>query len=247
MSWEQQLEVEVAGLTRALGEAAVEIRVWKKERGGSSGSFQGLEVVRVVAGMSIAGFCRLIGMPERAWRRWQAKARRAEPSMGRWPQPARQAARSLVTTHALAKPEWGHRKIWAMTRHDWHKLSQATVLRLLRDDHLILPSELRQAASKAHQRPQSCIHETPTGPVPGVAAGSCSRSRPPRVGFGGSRGAGTGTHHTSTLGISRRLRTSMTRSRRSSSSWPTMSACSGIRSSIPAPSTRAPVCCYPWS
>ena len=36
----QQLEAEVAELTQALGEAAVEIRVWKKERRGSPGSFR---------------------------------------------------------------------------------------------------------------------------------------------------------------------------------------------------------------
>ncbi len=39
-SREQQLEAEVAELTQALGEAAVEIRVWKKERRGSPGSFR---------------------------------------------------------------------------------------------------------------------------------------------------------------------------------------------------------------
>lgn len=143
--WEQQLEVEVAGLTRALGEAAVEIRVWKKERGGSSGSFQDLEVIRVEAGMFTVRFCRLIGMPEHTWRRWRTKAKRA-------------------------KPEWGHRNIWAMTRHDGHKVSQATVLRLLRDHHLILPSELRQTASKAHQKPQSCINETPDRPCSGCGS-----------------------------------------------------------------------------
>lgn len=91
-----------------------------------------------------------------------------------------------------------------MTRHDGHKLSQATVLRLLRDDYLILPSELRQAASRARQGTAKAVFvKILDGPVPGVAAGSCPSSRPPRVGFGGSRGAGTGTHHTSTLGISR--------------------------------------------
>jgi hypothetical protein len=36
-SWEQQLEVEVAELTQALGEAAVEIRVWKKSAEGRLG------------------------------------------------------------------------------------------------------------------------------------------------------------------------------------------------------------------
>jgi DNA-binding transcriptional regulator YiaG len=34
-----------------------------------------IEVIRVQAGMSTARFCHLFDMPERTWRRWQAKAR----------------------------------------------------------------------------------------------------------------------------------------------------------------------------
>ena len=98
-------------------------------RGGPLGPFEDLEVIRVDAGMSTSRFCQLIDMPERTWRRWQARAKQSQPPKGPWPQPARDAARPLVVAHALAKPEWGHRKIWAMTRHDGHKVSQATVLR----------------------------------------------------------------------------------------------------------------------
>lgn len=56
---EQQLEAEVAELTQALGEAAVEIRVRRKVRGGSAGPFEDLEVIRVQAGMSTTRFCQL--------------------------------------------------------------------------------------------------------------------------------------------------------------------------------------------
>lgn len=136
----------------------------EEERGGSPGPFQDLEVIRVEAGMSTARFCRLIDMPERTWRRWQAKAKRAEPPKGRWPQPVRQAARPLVTKHALAKPEWGHRKIWAMTRHDGHKVSQATVLRLLRDDGLILPSEYTKQRRELAKDRKAVFAKPPTGP-----------------------------------------------------------------------------------
>ena len=52
----------------------------------------------------------MIDMPERTWRRWQAKARAGQQSKGPWPQPAGQAARGLATTHALAHPAWGHRR-----------------------------------------------------------------------------------------------------------------------------------------
>ena len=100
-------------------------------------------MIRVEAGMSTARFCHLIDMPERTWRRWQAKAKTDRPPKGPWPQPAREAARELARNHALAHPAWGHRKIWAMTRHDGHRVSQATVLRLLRDDVSIRASEGR--------------------------------------------------------------------------------------------------------
>ncbi len=94
--------------------------------------------------MPTSRFCKLTGVPERSYRRWQAKARADRPPKGPWPQPARDAARPLATKHALAHPAWGHRKIWAMTRHDGHRVSQATVLRLLRDDGLILNIRLSE-------------------------------------------------------------------------------------------------------
>ena len=103
-------------------------------------------------------------MPERTWRRWQSKARQEQPPKGPWPQPARDAARPLVTKHALAKPAWGHRKIWALTRHDGHKVSQATVLRLLRDDGLILPSEYQKQRRELAKDRKAAFAKNPTGP-----------------------------------------------------------------------------------
>ncbi|WP_230297938.1 hypothetical protein [Actinomyces provencensis] len=68
-------------------------------------------MICIEAGMSAARLCKLIDMPERTWRRWQAKAKREQPPKGPWPQPARDAARPLVVKHALAKSAWGHWKI----------------------------------------------------------------------------------------------------------------------------------------
>lgn len=66
--------------------------------------------------------------------------------------------------HALAKPAWGHRKIWAMTRHDGHKVSQATQLRLLRDDGLILPSEYQKQRRELAKDRKAALARNPTGP-----------------------------------------------------------------------------------
>jgi hypothetical protein len=77
---------EIDELKTALGEAHVELRMWRKSR--SSGwPFADLEVIRTEAGMSTARFCRLIDMPERTWRRWQARARVGVPVKGPWPAP----------------------------------------------------------------------------------------------------------------------------------------------------------------
>lgn len=106
----------------------------------------------------------MIDMPERTWRRWQAKARLDRGPKGPWPQPVRSAARDLVVGHALAKPAWGHRKIWALTRHDGHKVSQATVLRLLRDEGLLLASEYQKQRRELAADRRAAFAKTPDGP-----------------------------------------------------------------------------------
>ncbi|MGC0274234.1 IS3 family transposase [Pseudactinotalea sp. Z1739] len=100
--------------------------------------------------MPTSRFCAVIGVPERTWRRWQAKARQTRPPKRPWPRPVRENAREAARRHALAHPAWGHRKVWAMCRYEGHRVSQATVLRLLRGEGLILPAayqrERRQLA-----------------------------------------------------------------------------------------------------
>jgi len=121
-------------------------------------------VIRTEAGMSTARFCQLFDMPERTWRRWQAKARAGKQPKGPWPQPAREAAGRLAVQHALAHPAWGHRKVWAMVRHDRHVVSQATVLRLLRDEGLLLPAAYQRERRQLAQRRKAAFATDPTGP-----------------------------------------------------------------------------------
>lgn len=133
-------------------------------RGGQVGPFEDLEVIRVEVGMSTSRFCQLIDVPERTWRRWQAKTRSGGQAKGPWPQPARDAARERVLAHATKHPAWGHRKIWVMTRHDGHVVSEATVLRLLRDEGLILAAHYRRERRKLAQRRKAAFAKEPTGP-----------------------------------------------------------------------------------
>lgn len=90
-------------------------------------------MIRAQAGMSTSWFCQVFDVPERTWRRWQAKARAGQAPKGPWPRPVREPVRETVVAHALAHPAWGHRKVWAMVRHDGRRVSHATVLRLLRE------------------------------------------------------------------------------------------------------------------
>ena len=60
---EEQLEAQIEGLTQALGEAVVELRVRGEVSGGQAGPFEDLEVIRVESGMSTTRFCRLFDMP----------------------------------------------------------------------------------------------------------------------------------------------------------------------------------------
>jgi putative transposase len=121
-------------------------------------------VIRDEAGMSTTRFCRLIDMPERTWRRWQAAARAGARAKGPWPRPARAAVAEVAREHALAHPAWGHRKIWAMVRYDGHVTSEATVLRLLRDEGLILSADYQRERRQHAQRRKAAFAVEPTEP-----------------------------------------------------------------------------------
>jgi transposase InsO family protein len=114
--------------------------------------------------MPTSRWCEKFGVPERTWRRWQAKARADRPPKGPWPQPAREAVREVVVAHAAAHPAWGHRKVWAMARHDGCRISQATVLRLLREEGLILEANYQRERRKLAERRKAAFAKEPDGP-----------------------------------------------------------------------------------
>lgn len=121
-------------------------------------------MIRVEAGMPTTRFCKRLGVPERTWRRWQARAGRDLQPKGPWPRPVRQTVRACARKHALAHPAWGHRKIWAMCRYDGHQASPATVLRLLRDEGLLLEANYQRERRQHAQRRKAAFATPPTGP-----------------------------------------------------------------------------------
>jgi putative transposase len=114
--------------------------------------------------MPTARFCQLIGVPERTWRRWQAKQRGERPPRGPWPRPVRTGVREVVVAHAKAHPAWGHRKIWAMARHQGVTVSMSTVLRLLRGEGLLLTADYQRERRQLTAARKAAFCEPPTGP-----------------------------------------------------------------------------------
>ncbi|WP_203662999.1 integrase core domain-containing protein [Actinocatenispora rupis] len=121
-------------------------------------------MIRVEAGMPTTRFCELVGVPERTWRRRQARARAGHRAKGPWPRPARERVRAAARRHALAHPAWGHRKVWAMCRHDGLRVSQASVLRLLRDEGLLLEANYQRERRQLAARSKAAFATEPTGP-----------------------------------------------------------------------------------
>ena len=121
-------------------------------------------MIRVEAGMPTTRFCSLIGVLERTWRRYQARARAGRRPKGPWPQPARDRVRDAARRHGLAHPAWGHRKVWAVCRHDGLAVSAASVLRLLREEGLLLEASYQRERRQLAARRKAAFAAEPTGP-----------------------------------------------------------------------------------
>src|SRR3712207_2509515 len=56
------------------------------------------------------------------------------------------------------------RSVWAMCRHDGHRVSQATVLRLLREEGLLLEATYQRERRALAARRKAAFAAEPTGP-----------------------------------------------------------------------------------
>jgi transposase InsO family protein len=118
-------------------------------------------VIRRQAGLSVARFRALAGIPESSWYRQRARAHGGRPAKGPWPRPARDRVAAVVHAYALKYPAWGHRKIWALTVADGHEVSMRTVHRIL-DERGLLHGRRYQAERRelARARKQT-FHDPP--------------------------------------------------------------------------------------
>ena len=103
--------------------------------------FAELEQLRLEHDLSVAGFCRAVGLPRRTFYDRRTRHHVGAPTRGPWPTPARDGIRAQVVELALKYPMWGHRKIAWLARHEHGlRVAEATCLRILRETGLVLPT-----------------------------------------------------------------------------------------------------------
>jgi putative transposase len=121
-------------------------------------------MIRVDAGMPTSRFAKLVGVPERTYRRWQHQTRHGKPVRGRWPAPRRDQLEPLACAYADLFPAWGHRKLAALVRADGHDAPDSTVLRALRRSGRVLPVDYQAERRQHAQARRAAFMVAPTAP-----------------------------------------------------------------------------------
>jgi transposase InsO family protein len=99
--------------------------------------------------MPTARFTRLIGVPERSYRRWQQRQRDGQPVKGPWPTPSADRIEPTALAYADAYPQWGSKTIAMLMRADGHYGPNATVYRVLKRNGRVLERNY-QAERRQH-------------------------------------------------------------------------------------------------
>jgi putative transposase len=121
-------------------------------------------VIRIEAGMATARFTKLIGVPERSYRRWQQRQRAGMPVKGPWPAPAADRAEPVAISYADRFPAWGHRKVAMLMRVDGHRAPDSTVLRALKRSGRVLPVDYQAERRQLAEARRAAFVVPPSGP-----------------------------------------------------------------------------------
>jgi len=119
-------------------------------------------VIRQHAGLSVARFCSLAGIPRATWYRRRERALGGPPVKGPWPRPVRATVEVVVHAYALRYPAWGHRKIWALTVADGYQVSQSTVHRIMLERGLLHPRRYQAERRELAKARRATFHDPPT-------------------------------------------------------------------------------------
>ena len=114
--------------------------------------------------MPTARFTRLIGVPERSYRRWQQRERQGRPVKGPWPTPSADRVEPTAIAYADAYPQWGSKTIAMLMRADGHYGPDATVYRALKRNGRVLERNY-QAERRLHaEASRAAFVVPPSGP-----------------------------------------------------------------------------------
>ncbi len=121
-------------------------------------------MIRLEEGMPTTRFARLIGVPERSYRRWQQREREGRPVKGPWPAPSADRVEPVAVEYADRFPAWAHRKVAMLMRVDGHHAPDSTVRRALKRTGRVLPVDY-QAERRQHAKARRAAFVVePSGP-----------------------------------------------------------------------------------
>jgi len=136
----------------------------EEERRGAPGSYEDLEVIRLEAQMPTARFARLLGVPERSYRRWQQRQREGRPARGPWPAPSADQLEPLAIEYADRYPQWGSRTIATLMRIDGHYAPDSTVYRALKRTGRVLEVDYQTERRQHAEARRAAFVVPPSGP-----------------------------------------------------------------------------------
>jgi putative transposase len=121
-------------------------------------------VIRLEAEMPTARFARLIGVPERSYRRWQQQQRQGRPVKGPWPTPSADRIEPTAIVYADRYPQWGSRTIATLMRLDGHHAPDSTVYRALKRNGRVLEIDYQSERRQHAEARRAAFVVPPSGP-----------------------------------------------------------------------------------
>ena len=120
-------------------------------------------MIRLEAGMPTARFSRLIGVPERSYRRWQQRQRQGRPAKGPWPTPARTpSSRRRSSTPIGSRP--GSPEAGDVAARRRPPRPDSTVLRALRRTGRVQPIDYQAERRQLAEARRAAFVVPPSGP-----------------------------------------------------------------------------------
>ena len=120
--------------------------------------------------MSTARFCRLLGVPERSYRRWQQRQRNGRPVKGPWPTPSADRIEPDAVAYADRYPQWGSRTIATLMRIDGHLRPRLDRVPGVEAHRQGAGGRLPGRTAPARRGPPGRVRGAAVGPEPGLAA-----------------------------------------------------------------------------